>query len=138
MFLSVADWFLGWPQHGHYNRQPNDDGLSEQDCVEARRIYSLPTASASLASAFMWNDRDCSTPNYFICERLQNDGGYGDNFGTTGRVIRSEGTPSPLAPGASKFPPRRARREKLLKGRGTIGRSPIDRKRSSNLVGTGG
>ncbi|XP_068905882.1 uncharacterized protein [Tenebrio molitor] len=71
--FSYTNWFLGWPQHGHYNRQPNDDGLSEQDCVEARRIYSLPTASASLASAFMWNDRDCSTPNYFICERLQND-----------------------------------------------------------------
>lgn len=68
------DWFPGWSQHGDYNRQPNDDGLSEQDCVEVRRIYSLPSSSANLASTFMWNDRDCATPNYFICERLQNDG----------------------------------------------------------------
>ena len=47
--------------------------------MEVRRIYSLPSASASLASAFTWNDRACSTPNYFICERLQTDGGYNDN-----------------------------------------------------------
>ncbi|XP_015833125.1 uncharacterized protein LOC103312261 isoform X4 [Tribolium castaneum] len=78
--FSFTNWFLGWPQHGHYNRQPNDDGLSEQDCVEVRRIYSLPSASASVASAFMWNDRDCSTPNYFICERLINDEPLEDNW----------------------------------------------------------
>ncbi|XP_017779050.1 PREDICTED: uncharacterized protein LOC108564494 isoform X2 [Nicrophorus vespilloides] len=71
--FSYTNWFPGWSQHGDYNRQPNDDGLSEQDCVEVRRIYSLPTSSASLASTFMWNDRDCSAPNFFICERLQND-----------------------------------------------------------------
>lgn len=70
----VVDWFSGWAQHGHYNKQPNDDGLSDQDCVEVRRVYSLPSSSARLAPRFMWNDRDCSTPNYFICERLQNDG----------------------------------------------------------------
>lgn len=71
-----ADWFPGWAQHGHYNRQPNDDGLSDQDCIEVRRVYGLPSISNSvrLANTFMWNDRDCSTPNYFICERLQNDG----------------------------------------------------------------
>ncbi|VEN43937.1 unnamed protein product, partial [Callosobruchus maculatus] len=58
-------------------RQPNDDGLSEQDCVEVRRAYGLPAAAvgpARLASAtFAWNDRDCSTANYFVCERLQTD-----------------------------------------------------------------
>ncbi|KAJ8978844.1 hypothetical protein NQ317_004455 [Molorchus minor] len=48
-------------------------GLSEQDCVEVRRAYSLPNSSSRLASHFMWNDRDCSTPNYFICERLKSD-----------------------------------------------------------------
>uniref|UniRef100_A0A6P7G3Z4 Uncharacterized protein LOC114333933 n=1 Tax=Diabrotica virgifera virgifera TaxID=50390 RepID=A0A6P7G3Z4_DIAVI len=68
-----ANWFPGWAQHGHYNKQPNDDGLSDQDCVEVRRIYPLPASSARLATTFMWNDRDCSTPNYFICERMQND-----------------------------------------------------------------
>ncbi|KAK9687738.1 hypothetical protein QE152_g36040 [Popillia japonica] len=71
--LIFADWFPGWSDHGYYNRQPNDDGLSEQDCVEVRRIYSMPTSSPNLAPAFMWNDRDCATPNYFICERLRND-----------------------------------------------------------------
>ncbi|XP_072375312.1 uncharacterized protein [Diabrotica undecimpunctata] len=68
-----ADWFPGWAQHGHYNKQPNDDGLSDQDCVEVRRIYPLPASTARLATTFMWNDRDCSKPNYFICERMQND-----------------------------------------------------------------
>ncbi|KAJ8915776.1 hypothetical protein NQ315_004588, partial [Exocentrus adspersus] len=66
-------WFPGWAQNGYYNKQPNDDGLSEQDCVEVRRAYSLPSSSTRLTSSFMWNDRDCSTPNYFICERLHND-----------------------------------------------------------------
>lgn len=70
----VSDWFPGWPQHQHYNKQPNDDGLSEQDCVEVRRTYTLPSTSVSLAPGFMWNDRDCATHNYFICEKLQNDG----------------------------------------------------------------
>ncbi|CAG9824538.1 unnamed protein product [Phaedon cochleariae] len=65
------DWFPGWPEYGNYNHQPNDDGLSEQDCVEARRMFALPHASHRLATTFMWNDRDCSTPNYFVCERLQ-------------------------------------------------------------------
>ncbi|XP_045464827.1 uncharacterized protein LOC123674047 [Harmonia axyridis] len=71
--FSYSNWFPGWSQHGQYNRQPNDDGLSDQDCVEVRRIYSLPTSVTGLANNFMWNDRDCSTPNYFICEKLQND-----------------------------------------------------------------
>lgn len=70
----LSDWFPGWAQHGHYNKQPNDDGLSDQDCIEVRRIYTLPAATARLTNTFMWNDRDCSTPNYFVCERLQNDG----------------------------------------------------------------
>ncbi|ERL91607.1 hypothetical protein D910_08937 [Dendroctonus ponderosae] len=68
-----SNWFPGWPQHQHYNKQPNDDGLSEQDCVEVRRTYTLPSTSVSLAPGFMWNDRDCATLNYFICEKLQND-----------------------------------------------------------------
>ncbi|XP_065162399.1 uncharacterized protein [Atheta coriaria] len=71
--FSFTNWFPGWSEHSDYNRQPNDDGLSEQDCVEVRRVYALPSSSGSLAAGYMWNDRDCSTPNYFICERLQND-----------------------------------------------------------------
>nr|CAH7755511.1 unnamed protein product [Callosobruchus chinensis] len=77
LLLELLYWFPGWSHHGHYNRQPNDDGLSEQDCVEVRRAYGLPAAAAGparLASAtFAWNDRDCSTANYFVCERLQTD-----------------------------------------------------------------
>lgn len=70
----ITEWFPGWQQHGFYNRQPNDDGLSNQDCVEMRRMFTLPSSAAGLASSFMWNDRDCATPNYFICERLQTNG----------------------------------------------------------------
>ncbi|CAH1179710.1 unnamed protein product [Phaedon cochleariae] len=69
--FSYSNWFPGWPEYGNYNHQPNDDGLSEQDCVEARRMFALTHASHRLATTFMWNDRDCSTPNYFVCERLQ-------------------------------------------------------------------
>lgn len=39
-----------------------------------RRMFSLPSSAADLAPTFMWNDRDCATPNYFICERLQTNG----------------------------------------------------------------
>ncbi|CAG9865029.1 unnamed protein product [Phyllotreta striolata] len=76
--FSYTNWFPGWAQHNYYNKQPNDDGLSDQDCVEIRRYYPLPTSDARLANNFMWNDRDCSTPNYFICERLQIDERYGE------------------------------------------------------------
>ncbi|XP_044736742.1 uncharacterized protein LOC123298714 [Chrysoperla carnea] len=71
--FSFTNWFPGWSQHGHYNRQPNDDGLSDQDCVELRQAYHLPSSLSRLAASFHWNDRDCSTPNYFICERLLSD-----------------------------------------------------------------
>ena len=78
----VADWFPGWTQYGHTNRQPNDDGLSEQDCVELRRSYHLPTVITSpivpnerLTDSFMWNDRDCSTLNYFLCEKQRSGAG---------------------------------------------------------------
>jgi hypothetical protein len=73
--VAVADWFPGWAEHNNYNRQPNDDGYSEQDCVELRRVYHhMPSAKQRLAHSFMWNDRDCSTPNMFLCERLRSGG----------------------------------------------------------------
>ncbi|XP_060519804.1 uncharacterized protein LOC132698003 isoform X2 [Cylas formicarius] len=71
--FAYTNWFPGWPQHQHYNKQPNDDGLSEQDCVEARRTYSVPSSSIGFTPSFMWNDRDCSALNYFLCERLQSE-----------------------------------------------------------------
>ncbi|KAL7030062.1 hypothetical protein ACKWTF_006501 [Chironomus riparius] len=73
--FSFTKWFPGWQEHGNYNRQPNDDGLSEQDCVEIRKFYHRPSTSGisstttSLTESFMWNDRDCATRNFFLCER---------------------------------------------------------------------
>lgn len=99
-FPYSIDWFPGWTQFEHYNRQPNDDGLSDQDCVEIRRHYQYPPAttltmdrasssssskktgsspvpgntSPKLLNSFMWNDRDCNAKNYFICERPMDSG----------------------------------------------------------------
>lgn len=77
-WLFVADWFPGWAAHGGYNRQPNDDGLSAQDCVELRRAYSppppAPPTPPSLAASHRWNDRDCGAPNFYVCERPLADG----------------------------------------------------------------
>lgn len=79
-FYELLEWFPGWQEHGNYNRQPNDDGLSEQDCVEIRRYYHRPSANgisisaSSLTDSFMWNDRDCTTRNFFLCERPLIDG----------------------------------------------------------------
>ncbi|CAH2216987.1 jg14844 [Pararge aegeria aegeria] len=56
------DWFPGWRKHAG---QPNDDGTSGQDCVEARR--ELPPRPAH--PTFMWNDRSCHEHNYYVCER---------------------------------------------------------------------
>ncbi|XP_071451365.1 uncharacterized protein [Hetaerina americana] len=94
--FSFSNWFPGWAAHGHYNRQPNDDGLSGQDCVELRRAYHLPSAPSvhrlaktaaprpwpptatahrepppphRLSATYAWNDRDCSAANYYVCER---------------------------------------------------------------------
>ncbi|XP_068083923.1 uncharacterized protein [Anabrus simplex] len=66
-----TNWFPGWAHHDHYSKQPNDDGVSDQDCVELRRVYPLPTSSFRLAHSFMWNDMDCAARNFFICERLR-------------------------------------------------------------------
>lgn len=74
-----TEWFPGWQQHENYNRQPNDDGFSEQDCVEIRRQFHRPSTgglstTSFLTDSFMWNDRDCSTKNFFLCERALDDG----------------------------------------------------------------
>lgn len=82
--LHSTDWFPGWSQHGHYNRQPNDDGLSGQDCIELRRDFRVPPGvqptNAPLVETYMWNDRDCNARNYFICERPIADGKWGTTF----------------------------------------------------------
>lgn len=66
---SLPDWFPGYRKH---SSQPNDDGTSGQDCVEARREF--PPRPASAAPTFMWNDRGCREHNYFVCERPSIEG----------------------------------------------------------------
>lgn len=80
-FISChTEWFPGWVQHENYNRQPNDDSTDEQDCVEIRRHFHKPASglltSSSLTESFMWNDRDCNTKNFFLCERPLIDGKF--------------------------------------------------------------
>lgn len=77
--LFLTDWFPGWSDYNNYNKQPNDDGLSGQDCVEIRRYFRAPPSISSknnvpLSGTYMWNDRDCNAKNYFLCERQMSDG----------------------------------------------------------------
>ncbi|GLG96833.1 uncharacterized protein GBIM_03730 [Gryllus bimaculatus] len=64
-----TNWFPGWEQHKHFAQQPNDDGTSQLDCVELRRVFALPSAGVRLAHSFMWNDMHCQARNFFVCER---------------------------------------------------------------------
>lgn len=81
VYLTIyIDWFPGWSQHGHYNKQPNDDGLSNQDCIELRRYFRTPPGIQinrnPLTNSYMWNDRDCNARNFLICERAMSDGEF--------------------------------------------------------------
>ena len=92
IFILFSDWFRGWSHHGGYNRQPNDDGYSGQDCVEIRRAFFLPGSQSAapmgpavgapapareapspttsgLDTSFRWNDRNCNVLNHFLCAR---------------------------------------------------------------------
>lgn len=65
---SGLDWFQGWPAFHHYNKQPNDDGLSRQDCLELRRRFAHPSKGHGYTDEFFWNDRQCEARNGFICQ----------------------------------------------------------------------
>ncbi|XP_055844862.1 uncharacterized protein LOC129911179 isoform X2 [Episyrphus balteatus] len=82
--FQYTNWFPGWSQHGNYNKQPNDDGLSSQDCIELRRYFRTPPGIQSTRSPmtnnFMWNDRDCNANNFIICERPMSDETFRKNW----------------------------------------------------------
>ncbi|CAC5357383.1 unnamed protein product [Mytilus coruscus] len=61
-------WFPGWHGNGHLNKQPSDDGFSNEDCVEIRRIFHNLNKGTSVAEHFFWNDRKCNTRNPYICQ----------------------------------------------------------------------
>jgi hypothetical protein len=70
--LFIIDWFPGWH---HFNnsisrhaRQPSDDGYSDEDCVEIRRVFAYPGKGAGQTSSFFWNDRNCEERNPFLCQ----------------------------------------------------------------------
>nr|XP_024215536.1 uncharacterized protein LOC106687239 isoform X2 [Halyomorpha halys] len=83
MPFAYTNWFPGW--RGERNKQPNDDGFSGQDCLELRRLYTH-SSGATLTASYQWNDRDCATPNYYICEALPN----GDKMPSEKDMWRSE------------------------------------------------
>ncbi|KAG7295880.1 hypothetical protein JYU34_020964 [Plutella xylostella] len=94
--FSYAHWYPGWRKH---SSQPNDDGMSGQDCVEARREF--PPRPAPAAPTFMWNDRGCREHNYYVCERPS----YPNDDGMSGQdcvEARREFPPRP-APAAPTF-----------------------------------
>ncbi|XP_033124672.1 uncharacterized protein LOC117122996 [Anneissia japonica] len=66
--VTFEDWFEGWLQYEHFGRQPNDDGYSEQDCVELRREFAIPLKGYDIASKWYWNDISCSVKNGFVCQ----------------------------------------------------------------------
>ncbi|XP_035898286.1 uncharacterized protein LOC118505883 isoform X4 [Anopheles stephensi] len=78
--FTYSNWFPGWAHQENYNRQPNDDGLSGQDCVEIRRHFQIVSGSGQTAPtvspltlSYMWNDRNCDARNYFLCERMMDE-----------------------------------------------------------------
>uniref|UniRef100_A0A182SSJ7 Uncharacterized protein n=1 Tax=Anopheles maculatus TaxID=74869 RepID=A0A182SSJ7_9DIPT len=78
--FTYSNWFPGWVHQENYNRQPNDDGLSGQDCVEIRRHFQIASSSGQttptvspLTLSYMWNDRNCDARNYFLCERMMDE-----------------------------------------------------------------
>lgn len=71
------DWYQGHihqPYSGPNSKQPNDDGLSRQDCVELRQVYRPQNRLLKYFnrnSSYTWNDRDCSVKNRFLCQTQQ-------------------------------------------------------------------
>ncbi|XP_033754450.1 uncharacterized protein LOC117337534 [Pecten maximus] len=67
--LNFTNWFEGWPEYGFNIKQPSDDGLSDEDCVEMRNSFPLPTKGVKDTHSYYWNDRNCLVKNPYICQR---------------------------------------------------------------------
>ena len=76
------DWFPGWSQFQFRNRQPSDDGYSDEDCVEIRDAFHLPVKGVGFTKQFFWNDRNCNVKNPYICQRFK-----------TGKMVVINGVP---------------------------------------------
>lgn len=74
MSCFLLDWFPGWANSGGYSVQPNDDGMSQQNCVELRNAFRYPSKGEGVTDTFYWNDRDCLLRNPFVCQRLKPGG----------------------------------------------------------------
>ncbi|KAK3086006.1 hypothetical protein FSP39_012057, partial [Pinctada imbricata] len=71
--FQYKNWFLGWPEYEYRNRQPSDDGLSNEDCVEMRKTFHVPSKGNKDTDRYYWNDRNCDTKNPFICQYMKED-----------------------------------------------------------------
>ncbi|CAD5122570.1 DgyrCDS10984 [Dimorphilus gyrociliatus] len=63
------DWFPGILNSG-FSKEPSDDGLSGDHCLELRKEF--PSRNQSLImNRYYWADRNCqNTKNFFICETI--------------------------------------------------------------------
>ncbi|VVC24984.1 Hypothetical protein CINCED_3A003560 [Cinara cedri] len=75
--FTYSNWYQGHvhqPYSSPNSKQPNDDGLSRQDCVELRQVYRPQNRLLKYFnrnSSYTWNDRDCSVKNRFLCQTQQ-------------------------------------------------------------------
>ncbi|XP_071089298.1 uncharacterized protein [Haliotis cracherodii] len=70
--VKFSNWFQGWPHFGYANRQPSDDGLSNEDCVELRTTFNYPHKGRGSDRKFWWNDRICNVKNPYVCQCYRN------------------------------------------------------------------
>ena len=74
--ISHLDWFPGSEINNHFSRQPSDDGLANEDCVEIRQSFYDGHKSTTETNHFFWNDRQCNVTNPYICQFSKTDGTY--------------------------------------------------------------
>lgn len=66
----LLDWFPGWPEFNYFAKQPSDDGLSGEDCVELRQTFLFYQKQSRDTRKLYWNDRRCTDKTGFICQKL--------------------------------------------------------------------